>query len=305
MSADDARAAIDALADELTAATRDDLIRLHDVLIQAAASEDRAPRPLLEAAATALASVDPRLVEPLPTRPRVVFRLLRTGQLDAAALVLADNAIGVVASSFRGATSSGAPRTGWRLPILTHIEAGRIFADLPGFRDPRFNAADECYEISAAIKLRAHLDEARITGRGSRLRARYGSRLELSGWAAIDIVHSSPGEQVRVVATREGREVSWPAVRHRRADLVSGTGEGLRRRAWAGWSAELNTATLGIKPSSWNVSIEVEHDGLVRRTRLGLSVSELAARFANELWRPVRPTVRIEARKGGWVFAVS
>jgi hypothetical protein len=307
IGADEACVEVEALAPTIAASpSRDVLTRLHDTLIQAAAAcEGQLPDRVLALAAGAVETLDPAVVETLPTRPRVALRLLRAGRRSAAALVLADNATGVVSAPFRAATSSGAPRTDWRLPILPLIEDGRIFADLPGFRDPRFEAEDECYDITAAVRLRAHLDHARISGRGSRLRARYGSRLELAGWAAIDVVRSGPDERVRVVAVREGREESWPAMRHRRADLVTGTGEGLQRRAWAGWSAELNTATLGTKASSWTLWVEVDHVGLVRRTRLGTSLSELAARFAGEVWRPAHPMVRIEARKGGWVLAVS
>jgi len=299
ISADEARVAIEGLAAELaTAPSKEQLAAVHEALMQAVAVDDSLAGPVVAAAAEALAGVDPELVggliDTLPTRSRVALRLLRAGSSEAAALVLADNATGVVTTPFQAATSSGAPRTGWRLPLLTVIDAGRIFADLPGFRDPRFGAPDECFDISTAVKLRAHLDDA-IPGR----------RLALGGWAAIDIVRSHPGETVRVVAAKGGRELAWPAVRHRRADLVSGTGEGLHRRAWAGWSAELDHAPLGEDNGTWTLSLEVEHDGLQRRTRLGTSVGELAARAAGGLWRPDRPKIRVDARKGGWALVVS
>ncbi len=299
ISADEADAAIAELAPDLAATpTKDQLSALHDVLIQCAAQEDGIPDSVLCTAGTALAAGDPEivdgLIEGLPTRPRVALRLVRAGLTGAAALTLVDNATGVVTVPFHAATSSGAARTGWRLPLLTVIESGRIFADLPGFRDPRFGAPDDCYDIGAAVKLRAHLDDAVI-----------GRRLALAGWAAIDIVRSRQDETVRVVAAKGERELSWPARRHRRADLVSGTGEGLHRRAWAGWSVRLDSAPFSGDKGAWALSLEVEHDGLSRRTRMGTSVGELAARAAGGVWRAERPTIRIDARKGGWVLVVS
>jgi len=209
-------------------------------------------------------------------------------------MLLADNATGVVDEPFRSATSSGAARTSPRLPLLSMIEGDQVFADLPGFRDPRFGAPDGCFDISAAIRVRAHIDDAVVSG-----------SLAIAGWAALDIVHTSPDESVTVVAVDGDRECRWPAQRHRRPDLVTGTGEGLRRRAWAGWSAQVKPADLGEQHSVWTLSLEVAHDGLIRRTRLGTSVGELAARVAGRVLVSGHPKVRLDARKAGWVLAVS
>jgi hypothetical protein len=180
------------------------------------------------------------------------------------------------------------------LPLLSVIEAGRVFADLPGFRDPRFGAADDCFDISAAVRLKAHVDDAVVS-----------RALEVAGWASLDIVPTSPDEAVAVVAVDGDRECRWAAQRHRRPDLVTGTGEGLRRRAWAGWSAQLLPADLGDHPAVWTLSLEVSHDGVARRTRLGTSVGELAARVAGRVLADGGPKVRLDARKAGWVLAVS
>jgi hypothetical protein len=270
------------------------LLELHEVLIRTAVADDGVPDRLLDGAAAIVAGLDPALIEALPTRPRVVFRLLNAGAPDAARLLLADNATGVVDEPFNSATSSGAPRTSPRLPLLSVIEGDRVFADLPGFRDPRFGAADGCFDISAAIRLKAHVDDAVVS-----------NTLAIAGWAALDIVHTSPEEAVSVVAVNGDRECRWPAQRHRRADLVTGTGEGLRRRAWAGWSADVRSADLGDHHSVWTLWLEVEYDGLRRRTRLGTSVGELAARVAGKVLASGHPKVRLDARKDGWVLAVS
>ena len=72
-----------------------------------------------------------------------MFRLLRDDALDAAWEVLIDNATGVVDEAYDASTATGAARTSPRLPLLTRIEAGTVFAELPGFRDPRY-AAPRC-----------------------------------------------------------------------------------------------------------------------------------------------------------------
>lgn len=270
------------------------LLDLHEVLIRTAVTDDGVPEKSLVTTTEIVAGLDPALIESLPTRPRVVFRLLRAGAADAARLLLVDNATGVVDETFNAATSSGAARTSPRLPLLSVIDGDRVFADLPGFRDPRFNVADDCFDISAAVRLKAHVDDAVVS-----------QTLELAGWAAIDIVHTCADEVVTVVAVDGDRECRWPAQRHRRADLVTGTGEGLRRRAWAGWSAQLRPADLGDQHSVWTLWLEIAHDGLVRRTRLGTSVGELAARVAGRVLASGPPKVRLEARKAGWQLAVS
>lgn len=295
MSAEAARDVIAGLAEELaTAPSKQLLTAVHEALIRVAAADQPVPADLLAVATRAIAGVEPGIVEPMPTRVRIVLRLLQAGFAGAAALVLADNAIGVVTTEFTAATSSGAPRTAWKLPILTVVESGRVYADLPGFRDPRFAAPDECYDISAAIRLRLHLDEVLPA-----------DRLLLAGWAALDIVSTAADEQVTVIAANGESEVRWPGVRRRRADLVAGTGEGLHRRAWAGWAATVDVSDLGTTGGAWGLSVELDHDGVVRRHAIGDSVSELAAAAVGQVLRGTSPRVRLDARKPGWTLLVT
>lgn len=295
MSGPAAAAELDALASTGPAdVPRQWLADLHAVLIRAVAADDDLPEELLRRAGELAGPVDADVVESLPNRARIALRLLRSGAWAPARLVLADNAVGVVDAAFAASTSSGAVRTGWRLPVLTVIESGTVYADLPGFRDPRFGVPDACYDISAAIRLRVHVDEAIV-----------GARLRFAGWAALDVLRSAEGESVRVVASHADDEVGWPATRHRRGDLVGGLGEGLRRRVWAGWSASVDAEALVHRSGAWTLELELDHDGVVRRTRLGTSVGELAARLVGQTLRSGSPRVRLDARKGGWAFIVT
>jgi hypothetical protein len=291
----DAQSLVGELAPVIAAgAEPDQLKQLHEVLIRSAGSAVEMPAALLSAATAAIGDLPAELLERLPIRPRVALRLLRAGVPQAAWAVLSDNAVGVVDAPIRTTTSSGAPRTAWRLPLLTAIEAPTVYADLPGFRDPRWSPPDACYDIGAGIRLKAHLDEATL-----------GRALEFGGWAALDVVASSPEEHVRVVAVCGDCEVGWPAKRHRRADLVGGTGDALRRRVWAGWSASIELSDSGLTVGTWMLWIEVEHFDVVRRTRLGTSVGDLATRTVGARYADRRKSVVVGSKKAGWQLAVS
>jgi hypothetical protein len=271
-----------------TALTRDDIDAAYDVLLGATSDAEGAPFPLL-ATATGLASeADVSVVESLPPRARVALRLLRAGAAEAAWAVLIDNSTGVVPRAFRASTSSGAERTEWALPLLTAIELPHVYADLPGFRDPRYAAPDAAYEIGDAIRLRGQVDEVAV-----------GLRPRLSGWAALDVLQTEPDDAVAIIASREDLEVTWAGVRRRRADLVGGSRDTLRRRAWAGWSVELDPAMLSSVGGQWMLSLEVAHRGVVRRIRLGRSVAALAARAVGADICD-RPRTQLIDGAGGW-----
>ena len=206
-----------------------------------------------------LQSAEPAVVESLPTRARVVMRLLRRDYPDAAWAVLLDSATGVVSRAFHATTSSGAGRADWPLPLLTSIEPPNIYAELPGFRDPRYGAPDDAYDIGSAIKLRCHVDEVAS-----------GRRPMFAGWAALDVLQTDPTESIALVARHEGVEVSWRGDRHRRADQVGGSRDTLRRRAWSGWRVELDPADLSSE-GRWTLWLEVGQGGITRRVRIGKS----------------------------------
>ncbi|HEX3898091.1 MAG TPA: hypothetical protein VHW74_02890 [Mycobacteriales bacterium] len=271
-----------------TAPTKDDVERAYEVLLGATADSELAPFPFLATAIGLVGAAEVSVVESLPPRAMVALRLLRAGAAEAAWAVLLDNATGVVKRPFRASTSSGAERTEWVLPLLTAIESPHVYADLPGFRDPRYSAPDAAYEIGDAIKLRCQIDEVIP-----------GTAPKLSGWAALDLLQTEPDESVAVVARSEDREIRWAGMRHRRADLVGGTRDTLRRRAWAGWSAELDPAKLATDGGQWMLWLEVGHRGVARRVRLGRSVTPLGARAVGKDICD-RPRTHLVEAAGGW-----
>lgn len=265
-----------------------EMAELYDALLAATADDDAPPTALLADARQAARAAEIDAVDALPHRARVVMRLLREGAEEVAWLVLVDNATGVVGRRFSAATSSGAERVDWPLPLLTKVEPPRVYADLPGFRDPRFDVPDAAYELGDAIKLRCHIDEVRP-----------GPRPVLAGWAALDVLTTEPDDAVSVVAAHAGGEISWSGVRHRRADLVGGSRDLLRRRAWAGWSAELDPVALPSDGSDCELWLELTQAGLTRRARLGRPAGELALRLVGQQVCE-RPRTQLVGGPGGW-----
>jgi hypothetical protein len=292
LSIDEARSQLDVIVSEAAEPQpgKDDLLAVYETLLAVTGADDGPARPLLDDAARFVSAAEPAVVESLPTRARVAMRLLRLGCADAAWPVLVDGGTGVVRQAFHATTSSGAQRADWPLPLLTAVEAPKIYAELPGFRDPRYAAPDVAYEIGAAIKLRCQLEEV-IARR----------RPVLAGWAALDVLRTEPDEHVTVVAVCDGQEIRWPGARCRRADLVGGSRDTLRRRAWAGWRAELAPHDLA-GDARWALWLEVGQQGVVRRARLGKSVGELADRAVG---RPLsdRPLTKVIDGAGGWSLA--
>jgi hypothetical protein len=239
-----------------------ELRELHDLLLRATPSSSRPPAAVAAVAAEVVARVPVRLVDSLAPRPRVAIRLLRAGAVDAAWAVLTDNAAGIVDDHFHRSTATGSARSSGRRPLRALVEAPRVFARLSGFRDPRFAAPDDCYDISDALNLRHQLDEIEIDPAG---------RVTMGGWACLDIVTAGPAEDPRLVLVNDGSEIVAAGVRLRRADLVSGQGEGLLRRAWAGWSVSFEAGV-----GAWELWLELDHDGVVRRVPIGAEVSDIA-----------------------------
>jgi hypothetical protein len=278
---------------------RSDLLKLlrslHESLMRATRAVAEAPRGELHAAADAVASVEPQIVDALAPRPRTVYRLLRSGALDAAWEVLGDNGTGVVDEGYAASTATGAARTSPRLPLLTRIEAGTVYAELPGFRDPRYAAPDDCYDITSTVGLKCQVDELSADG----------GRLTIAGWAALDVLTATADERVAVVLTAGDRALAWPARRRRRADLVSGRGDALTRRAWAGFSAVINLDAAGISAGEWALWVEVEHEGIVVCQRLGRDATELAIAATRASIRIGSMTIRWDTSEKHWTLVVS
>jgi hypothetical protein len=255
------------LADQSAGGTpsRRSEIRELVVLLSRATVPQPAPTDVLTPAMVAMIEALPSdVVDSLAPKPRTAVRLVRAGCLDAAWAALCEAAIGVVADPFRAATATGAGRATGRRPLRALLEPPAVYARLPGFRDPRFAAPDSCYEIADTVKLRHEVDEVAVID----------GRLMLAGWAALDIVDASPDETVRLVLRSEDGEVAVAGRRLRRPDLVTGRDEGLRRRAWSGWSVGVDVDRLG--KGEWRVSLELDHSGLLRRGPVGSAAGDLA-----------------------------
>ncbi|HVY10052.1 MAG TPA: hypothetical protein VHB18_07905 [Mycobacteriales bacterium] len=276
----------------MVAVAKEDLVALYESLLAATPSGEDPPGELLESAAAVAGSADPAIVESLPPRARVVMRLLRHGHATPAWAALIDGATGIVKHDFRATTSSGASRTDWPLPILTAVESPDVFAQFPGFRDPRYGVPDEIYEVGAAIKLRCHVDDVIA-----------GKRPVLAGWAALDVLDTEPTESVVVVARHEGVEISWPGSRQRRPDQVGGSRDTLRRRAWSGWRVAIDPSDLSAA-GRWTLWLAIGQRGFSRRARIGKSAGDLAERaVGHPLSR--KPPVSLVQGNGGWSLLVA
>lgn len=230
---------------------------VHELLMRATADHDDPPPQLLNDVTHRLRDQDLAGLQP---RPLVALRLLAAGEIDAAWAVLQDNAVGNIDEDFHANTSAGARRTAWRLPLQTCVDPPSVFAWLPGFRDPRYDAPESAYDITDLVTVRARLDELRWDG----------DVLELAGSAYLRHLPASSDDvvEVELVHADGGPPVVIGAQRVRRPDLVRGTGEQLTRLVWAGWSARIPMRELS-RAGLWKPSLRVGADGFVRTHRLG------------------------------------
>jgi hypothetical protein len=280
----------------------DRLRAAHDRLVLATADHDTAPRRLLAAVAAELPDDGGTSLRP---RERVAIRLLRAGAFDAAWAVLRDNGVGVTTEELRANTSAGVRPTAWRLPLSTLVEPPRVFAWLPGFRDPRLTAPDEAYDVSDLVTVALRLDELWWDG----------PRLALAGSAYLRHLPAQPSDDVSLVLRHgSGAQVTVACERLRRPDLVTDGIDSVSRRAWTGWSARVDGRAL--RPSGlWKPSLRITTRGLERETRLApgrgdavpaasrqrVGTREATTRFADDRWLdlrlvdplPVRATRRV------------
>jgi hypothetical protein len=283
-------------------AQRAELRALHDLLARAAVLLEWPPQELAARLGELVGAASAPAVAALAPRPRIVLRLVAAGAADAAWLVLRDNAAGLVAAPRRQATAAGAPRASGRRPLRVLVEAPRVFARLPGFRDPRHAAPDHCYDVSDAVTIRHQLDEAGFRD----------GVLTLAGWAALDLLACRPDEALRLRLRRAGTGLDQPVradelvvagQRRRRSDLVTARDDATASRAWAGWAVDVDVAALS--PGTWLVVVELDHCGVSRRAAIGDVVGEYAAVSAHGEYQAAGRSLRWDTSGEHWRLIVA
>lgn len=247
---------------------REVLGSLHEQVIRGAAAGDQLPEAELRELADAItASVPVGTEDGLAPRVRVFVRLLRHGALGPAWSLAEENSAGRVLPSTASSTYSGSRRTAVALPLVPVYDGGRVYAWLPGFRDPRWALPDDVYDISDQVGLSATLDSARIVA----------GRLQLDGYAYLTQLTALADDRLEVSLRREdGAEVRVAAQRSRRAGLVKTTGEDLTRLAWSGWRADVDLDPVLAAGGAWSVALRLERSGLQRSAPLGTRRGPLA-----------------------------
>jgi hypothetical protein len=199
---------------------------------------------------------------------RVFVRLLRRGAFEPAWTLAHDNASGVVRPTRATSMWAGGSFLTSRLPLPTHLEDGRVYAWLPGFRDPRYGVPDEVYAIDSDVILRGDVDLADLHGR----------TLRLHGTAYLGLLEAGPHGRVTLsLAGPDGAASQVEATRVRRPDHVKSSGPDLTRLAWSGWHAEFDITPLLAVAGTWRITVELDERGVRRSRLLGRSRSPLAA----------------------------
>jgi hypothetical protein len=262
-----------------TAAQGRELIKVYELLLTDGASYPELPTGLIDALRRALGTVPARAWDQLNTRPRTAYRLIAAGE-DVAAWELLTEGVRLA--------RDGVERME---PAHVHVDGGRVFAWLPGFRDPRFGVPDECYELTDDVKLRSRVDTAELTA----------DSLTLAGTAYLTrSVRTGQTERVSLVLSRSGMDdIVVAGNRHRRPDLVSGTGTELRRRAWSGWSVTVALASLPAGSARYRLTLAIEHGALRRTSPIG-SATPLAQQEGGVLVRRRRTRWSLDTSASAW-----
>jgi hypothetical protein len=198
--------------------------------------------------------------------PEVVERL--AAALRDRGLTTDEHRLSIHARTAVRLLEAAAPTSAWltaihqvtRQPLVTLVEEGRVYAWLPGFRDPRVGAPDWVYEITDRIVVRCAVEDVRWESEAC----------VIGGWAHLSHLTADPDEIVMLVLRRrnDGQELRVRARRQRRPDRVKDSGIELTRLAWSGFRADIPASMLLGRPGSWTVAIELERDGFVRRKAL-------------------------------------
>lgn len=171
------------------------------------------------------------------------------------------------------------------------VRGERVFAWLPGFRDPRASVPDDVYDITDLVVARAGADEAHW---------HTGATGVIAGWAFLEHLGAAEDDVVTVVFTpSDGPPVRFPAQRRRRSDFTAAEPDRLLRLAYTGFCAEVNAALL-TSPGAFEV--EVRHETIVRRAPLTVArTSELKAALPVTIGsrRSAGARRALRARRGG------
>jgi len=265
---------------------REVLRELHELMIRAVPASTGPPAGLATAASVAVL-VTPAAADGMQPRPRTVFRLLRANALDAAWAVITESSVGRVDAEVAGATATGGRRTTRRLPVPVRIESSTVYAALPGFRDPRYDAPDECYDMTALVRLVARADDVAVDA----------DIVTIGGSAALAHLPTRSDESVQLILVGDLGERIFAGRRRQRPDLFPGRAHLPVRRDWAGWSAAVDCASLPA--ATWQVFVELAHDHVVRRAAAGVStdgtgIGDAGANVA------LGPMAHLEVRPDGW-----
>jgi hypothetical protein len=140
-------------------------------------------------------------------------------------------------------------------PVFTTVQDGRVFAWLPGFRDPRCAAPDDAYDLTDRVLLDGGVDEVRAAD----------GTLLIGGFCYLSQLPARPDDDVTVVLRREdGLSQRVAADRVRRPDLTRRAAAEVDRLAWTGFCAEIDPGLFGGERATWAVEVELGQDGVVR-----------------------------------------
>lgn len=289
--------------DELPEDERDEALRallrtdIHDAVMQLTVDSDEVLLDeLRELGELIRTSVPDGTEDRLPVRVRVFVRLLRRGAVEPAWTLAHDNASGVIRPTRATSMWAGGSFLTSRLPLPTHLENGRVYAWLPGFRDPRYGVPDDVYAIDADVVQRGDLDLVQLRGRS----------LRLYGTAYLGLLEATP--HGRVALSFEGPDGAVhrvDAVRVRRPDHVKPSGPDLTRLAWTGWHAEADITPLLAVPGTWRITVEVDEQGVVRGRPLGRSRGPLADAALQEPGRQIGGRAVRLGNEGGLVLRIA
>jgi hypothetical protein len=261
-------------------AKRRELVTVYDLLLTDGASYPALPSAMMESLRESLRNAEPSVWNELNTRPRTAFRLIAAGE-DVAAWELLTEGVRLAGDGVEKVE-----------PAHVHVDGERVFAWLPGFRDPRFGVPDDCYELSDDVKAKARIDTAELTP----------ETLTLAGTAFLTrSVRTGPQERVALVLSRSDQpDVVVPGIRHRRPDLVSGGGTALRRHAWSGWSVTVNLLALPSGAGRYRLSLQLRHGDVQRTCALGGTADGAAQQEGKVVVRRRRTEWRLDTASSPW-----
>ncbi|MEV5379858.1 glycosyltransferase family 2 protein [Streptomyces nondiastaticus] len=140
------------------------------------------------------------------------------------------------------------------------IEAGRVYALYPYFRDSTLSIPDSCYDITAELPVRHRVDSADINATG----------LRLTGHARIHRI-STRDVTTELVLRKRGTDTERRLPVHHTPTPGLGADEdgGLYTYDLAGYDVMVDFASL--TPGLWDLSLAIGAQGIVKEVRLGSS----------------------------------